>query len=196
MSLVTLHNQLRVENLANRLNRSAVTWRDEPFELRGGAYSNWYVDLRAGLSEGEDLGLACKALSGTLRQTGFEEEVVVGIGVGGRMIVNGMRVCHPSLRGAQGNDDRADTTLETGYGFHGTSIEGKKVLAVDEIATSGNSLLTLLGMIAEFGGQVDRVATIADRSHGHVALALAQLGLSYTTLLEFDESAGLLSPVQ
>lgn len=196
MSIFAAHNQLQVEALAARLNQTAIEWHDDPVELRGGDFSNWYVDLRVGLSEGADLKLASNALYGRLRQAGFEEEVVAGIGVGGRMIVSGLAVCHSTLLSAWGNDDRSDQTLETGYGFHGADVEGKKVLAVDEIASSGDSLMTLLGMIAKLGGQVDRAATIADRSGGEVALAMAQLGVGYTTLLKFDESRGRLAPTQ
>jgi orotate phosphoribosyltransferase len=56
---------------------------------------------------------------------------------------------------------------------------GERVLLVDDILTTGGSLLAMLPAVEEFGGEIVTCAVLADRSGGLASLSSPKTGRSY-----------------
>ena len=73
--------------------------------------------------------------------------------------------------------------------IEGPGVEGRKVLAVEDVNTTGSSVLTAVDALREAGAEVIGVAVIVDRGAGE---AVRTAGLSYRaayTLADLDLSA-------
>jgi orotate phosphoribosyltransferase len=73
--------------------------------------------------------------------------------------------------------------------IEGPSVEGRNVLAVEDVNTTGSSVLTAVEVLREADAQVIGVAVIVDRGAGE---AVRTAGLSYRaayTLADLDLSA-------
>jgi orotate phosphoribosyltransferase len=60
-----------------------------------------------------------------------------------------------------------------------TIAAGERVLLVDDILTTGGSLLAMLPAVEEFGGEIVTCAVLADRSGGLASLSSPKTGRSY-----------------
>lgn len=188
--------------LAQYLTTECVAYRETPFRLRAGGESRHYVDLRQGLAHGSVIAQAARFMiegaGFAINPTPESEEpsrVVAGIGVAGRALTLAVAMTHPNIRWAIGNDDRNDKDPLRGYGLHGARITPEdEVFGVDDIATTGDSLTTLVSMVQEVGGKINRVAVLVDRSQGVAARAMHQIGIHFHTEFLFDEHTGLIVP--
>ena len=181
---------------ATKLTAESVLYREEAFELRGGGFSNWYVDLRVGLSEGSSLDECGFYMVEHARSIELEYDVVSGMGVGGSALVSTicLRRRGHKARSSYANDKHGiDEQGAEEYGLH-CDVQDQKVWVVDDTASTGNSLVTLIGMVRKEGGIVEHATAVADRSQGKVAQALRDLGVSFYALLEFSEETGQLTP--
>jgi len=190
---------MRTRELARSLNRTSVSYSEVPLQLRGGTWSHWYIDHRVGLSTMDVLSGAGKLVVRKSMAEGIQYEVVAGAGVGGWALAlevgrQAWLKRKESVPVTLANLDKTDTTLENGYGLHGAHVSGKRVLAVDDIATSGSSAIELIEMLRGDGAVVEDLITVSDRSNGAVAESLARIGVAHHALLQFDESKGRLFP--
>ena len=69
------------------------------------------------------------------------------------------------------------TRREFRRGF--TIAPGERVLLVDDILTTGGSLLAMLPAVEDFGGEIITCAVLADRSGGLATLSSPKTGRSY-----------------
>ncbi|MFI5258233.1 MAG: orotate phosphoribosyltransferase [Candidatus Limnocylindrales bacterium] len=60
-----------------------------------------------------------------------------------------------------------------------TIAPGERVLLVDDILTTGGSLLAMLPAVEEFGGEIVTCAVLADRSGGMASLSSPKTGRNY-----------------
>ena len=186
---------MNLGQFAERLTETAVEYREEPFTLRAGGMSHWYVDHRVGLGVNDMIIAAAGFIVAKAEEVQIEWEVAAGGGVGGRGLAI-MTAIQGDKSWAIANLDKTDTKdFENGYGLHGSKVKHKKVLLVDDIGSSGSSIIELVEMVRENGGEVEHAVTISDRSNGKAAEALAEIGLIYHALLEFDETTGKLIPI-
>lgn len=180
---------------ANRLTTRSVEHREVPFRLRGGGLSHWYVDLRYGLCGRADLEDAGRLLRAAFELKSVTYTAIGGIGVCGRALVPVTAMATGDrTRMSWGNDDRGDTDMLHGYGFHPT-VRGERVTLVDDVATTGDSLQTAVEMIRAEGGTVADAAVLVDRSEGRAAAVARQMGVILHTVLRFDEAAGVIIPM-
>ncbi len=190
-------NKRELKRFAGVLSSKAVEYRDEPFELRAGGMSHWYVDHRRGLNAGGMMQRACSLIVAKARDEKILYQTVAGGGVGG----NGLAVVTAWLTDGRtewviANMDKSDINdIENGYGLHGGDVEGRDVLLVDDIGTTGSSLLELADMVRTHGGNVEHAINVSDRSRGKTASALGEIGIAYHALLEFREDQGKLVPM-
>lgn len=192
---------MNLDTFADVLTERAVDYSDKPFNLRAGGESHWYIDHRKGLSRG-DLEHAVGTLIVDRALTlGLPFERVAGGGVGGigLAVVTGW-IADERIGNVQwviANLDITDTDDEqNGYGLHGGDVAGKNVLLVDDIGSTGSSLLELAEMVRLHGGHIQYAVTVSDRSQGKTARALADVGITYHPLLGFNEETGKLNPIE
>lgn len=188
---------MQIADFARELTEVAVTYREQSFTLRAGGTSNWYVDHRQGLSENRMMCAAGELIVARAAEIGISYEVVAGGGVGGWAVaINTARASEASVQCALANLDKNDAAdFENGYGLHGAKVEGRKVLPVDDIGSTGSSLTELIDMIRKHGGIVEHAISVSDRSRGKAAVALADIGVAYHALLELDETTGKMVPM-
>ncbi len=137
----------------------------------------------------------CAGLEVVTEPTESPDRVAAGIGIAGRALATAHALAFPyAFLWTHGNDDETDKDLMNGYGFHGATVAGRRVFGVDEIATTGDSLCTLVEMVQEAGGELECAAVLVDRSKGLAAEALGELGVRLNIVFEFDEEAGLIVP--
>jgi orotate phosphoribosyltransferase len=74
-------------------------------------------------------------------------------------------------------DPDGTTRREFRRGF--TIARGERVLLVDDILTTGGSLLAMIPAVEEFGGEIVTCAVLADRSGGLASLSSPKTGRSY-----------------
>ncbi|MFV0526878.1 MAG: orotate phosphoribosyltransferase [Acidimicrobiales bacterium] len=166
------------------LATKAVLRFDEPVRLASGAWSSVFVDGKAGLAHGPDLRLASAALAAMLAEAGVEFDAVGGPTLGADHIAVGLALAtdrswffvrkEPKGRG-------------TGRQIEGATIgPDTRVVVVEDVISTGGSLLTAIDVIAATGAPIVAAASLIDR--GAVCRpALAARGIPLFTLADYHD---------
>jgi len=157
--------------------------------LASGKESDYYVDLRRVTLSGEGIYLASHLIWDEIK-----EEKITAIGgmtLGADPIVAG--VC---MAAYTDNHDLKGFLIRKAPKKHGRQklIEGKeldeqdRVVVVDDVATSGGSLVKSIQVLEEHNITVSRVMVIVDRKEG-ASERLADMGYELCPLLTIDDIA-------
>ena len=154
------HESERGESLEVMLARAQVVM-DGHFLLTSGLHSPRYLEKFRLLQYPEYTERMCRMVAGHFKGEGIE--VVAGPALGGVILAYevarllGVRAVYAERVGA-------------GRGFRrGLSIKaGEKTLVVDDILTTGGSVVDVLKAVDETGGEVVGVGVLIDRSGGGV----------------------------
>jgi orotate phosphoribosyltransferase len=155
--------------------------------LSSGERANWYIDLRRILLDGSAAPLAGRVMLDVTADLDYD--AVGGLTLGADPVAAAMM----HVAGAQGRslDAFVVRKAEKAHGLQrrieGPDVAGRRVLAVEDTSTTGNSVLTAVDALVEAGADVVGVAVIVDRGarsrvteHGlpyRAAYELADLGL-------------------
>ncbi len=202
--------------LLNIVLKKAYIRSKIPFKLASGKTSFDYVDMRCGLSNGNDLKVACLYLAETLKASGYDfatniftdETSMSKSFTDNRSLTDTTHKNNMVITSVGGMTMGADpishgVSLLTGINWfsvrkqskdHGTqnSIEGYKisnsdsVLLVDDTVTSGTSLIKAAQQVLSTGASITIAVCILDRS----TLAKSEfekLGIRYIPLLTFED---------
>ena len=182
-------NRARLAELVNELAvvRGKVT-------LASGLESNFYVDMRRATLHHEAAPLIGHVMLDLLEENGFsvdEVDAVGGLTMGADPVATAM--LHAAA--ARGLDLDAFVVRKAAkdHGMkrqiEGPSVEGKRVVVLEDTSTTGGSPLEAVEALREAGADVRAVAVIVDRATGarerievaglpyYAALGLADLGL-------------------
>ncbi|MCU0631553.1 MAG: orotate phosphoribosyltransferase [Methanolinea sp.] len=141
----------------------AVEYGD--FLLASGARSAYYLDIKKVLTR-----------PGALREIGaaiacrYTFEVVAGVAVGGVPLAVAVSL-------ASERPFAIIRSQEKGHGKSGRivgDVQGKRVLLVEDVTTSGGSALFGVQALREAGATIDCVVTVVDREAGASALLLKE----------------------
>ncbi len=153
------------------------------FELSSGKISDYYVDVKEASTHPEVLDAMTDALAGLLPE---DAEVVAGPELGAVPLVAVLSV-------KTGVPMAVIRKKEKGYGTGGRLIgdaEGKSVVVVDDVATTGGSLLEAAEVVREEGGEVNVAVVVVDRREG-AEEALKEAGIELRSVLTADDLRGL-----
>ena len=163
------------------LFRASGALRDGHFLLKSGRHSDAYLEKFAVLSDPAATSELCGYWAARHRDQGGKPTVdlVAGPTTGGVILAfeTGRQLGTPAIfaeevRAADGTAHR-----EFRRGFH---IEpGQRVLLVDDILTTGGSLLAMLPAVEAMGGEVIECAVMVDRSGGMATLTSPMTGRVY-----------------
>jgi len=146
--------------------------------LSSGKEADYYVDLRRVTLDGEAsplVGVVVRELVGDL-----DYEALGGLTLGADPVATA--VLHASAAAGERKDAFVVRKAGKAHGLQqrieGPSVQGRRVVVVEDTSTSGGSALEAVAAVREAGGQVVAVASIADRATG-AAERFAAEGLEY-----------------
>jgi orotate phosphoribosyltransferase len=154
--------------------------------LSSGREADYYVDLRRVTLDGEAaplVGIVMRDLVADL-----DYQAVGGLTLGADPVATSM------LHAAAAAGERTDAFVVRKAGkahglqqrIEGPSVQGRRVVVVEDTSTTGASPLDAADAVREAGAEVVAVATIADRATG-AAEKFAQAGLEYRYVYGLEE---------
>ncbi len=152
--------------------------------LSSGQQAGYYVDLRRITLDGE----AAPLVGRVLREltAGLDYEAVGGLTMGADPVATAM--LHAAAAAGQRLDAFVVRKAGKAHGLQqrieGPSVQGRRVLVVEDTSTTGGSPLTAVEACREAGAEVVAVAVIADRSSGAAERIRQEAGVPY--LYAFD----------
>ncbi|HEY2520486.1 MAG TPA: orotate phosphoribosyltransferase [Streptosporangiaceae bacterium] len=167
------------DELLNAIRTVAVVHGD--FVLSSGQRARWYVDLRRVLLAGRYAPLAGRVLLAATSDLDFD--AVGGLTMGADPVAAAMM--HAAAADGRTLDAFVVRKGEKAHGLQrrieGPDVAGRRVLAVEDTSTTGNSVLTAVTALREAGAEVAGVAVLVDRgARAHVT----ELGLPYRAAYE------------
>ena len=157
------------------LESGAVEFGD--FLLASGARSSYYIDIKAATTNP----VVLAAIGKTVAER-WEFDVVAGVAVGAVPIAVAVSL-------ASGRPYAIIRKDEKDHGKAGTivgDVDGRDVLLVEDVTTSGGSALYGLETLRAAGAHVDRVVTVVDREAG-AQETFAKKGVSLLALVRVGE---------
>jgi orotate phosphoribosyltransferase len=164
--------------------RASGAFREGHFLLKSGRHGDAYVEKFAVLSDPAATSELCGFWAGRMQGAGRPDgrpavDVVAGPTTGGVILafetarqIGTRSIFAEEVRGSDGGTHR-----EFRRGF--TIEPGERVLLVDDILTTGGSLLAMIPAVEAFGGEIVECAVLVDRSGGRATLASPTSGRSY-----------------
>jgi len=146
--------------------------------LASGREADYYIDLRRVTLDGAAAPLVGRVMRRLVAD--WEFDCVGGLTLGADPVALAM------LHAAAAEGERLDAFVvrksEKAHGLHkkieGTSVQGRRVLVVEDTSTTGGSVQQAIDAVKEAGGEVVGVAVIVDRATGAREKIEAQ-GLPY-----------------
>jgi len=175
--------ELRAE-LAQVILNFGYERREEPFQLSSGGTSHDYIDAKKAIARGSRFGLVAEAIQALAGSLGVTFDAAGGMTMGADPI--GVAV-------AMITDTEWFSVRKASKG-HGRQrrIEGKefapgaRVLLVDDVITSGRSILEALDALEEVQAKVVLATTLVDRGDTARA-AFEKRGVPYEPLLTYRD---------
>jgi orotate phosphoribosyltransferase len=169
-----------IASRTEELFRSSGALRDRHFQLKSGRHSNAYLEKFAVLSDPAATSELCSFWAGQMRGADDRPTVdlVAGPTTGGVILAFetgrqlGTRAIFAEEVHAGGHPRR-----EFRRGFQ--IRPGERVLLVDDILTTGGSLLAMIPAVEAMGGEIVQCAVMVDRSGGTSSLASPASGRRY-----------------
>ena len=172
-------------DLLAAIKENAVVHGD--FVLSSGQRATWYIDLRRIMLNGRFAPLAGRVMLDLTEDLGYE--AVGGLTLGADPVAAAM------MHAAAGRGTPVDAFVVrkeakehgTQRRIEGPDVAGRRVLAVEDTSTTGNSVLTAVDALRAAGAEVVGVAVLVDRGAREkvaerglpyrAAYALAELGV-------------------
>ncbi|MFL5757691.1 MAG: orotate phosphoribosyltransferase [Chloroflexota bacterium] len=164
------------------LFRASGALRDGHFVLKSGRHSAAYVEKFAVLSDPQATSELCAFWTSRHRDRdgGPRVDIVAGPTTGGVILAfeTGRQLGTPAIFAEEVATDDGSPRREFRRGFR---IEpGQRVLLVDDILTTGGSLLAMIPAVERMGGEIVECAVLVDRSGGMSTLTSPSSGRVYS----------------
>ena len=140
------------------------------FLLTSGRHSNVYIEKFRILENPETLDKVCRAMAEIVMDENVE--LVLGAAIGGILIAGGVGR-HLSVRHIF--SERVNGKMELRRGFAIT--KGQKVVIVEDIITTGGSVVELIQLAKEQSAEVVHVVNLVHRSAGEVDFGVPSTAL-------------------
>ncbi|MGQ0624304.1 MAG: orotate phosphoribosyltransferase [Sporichthyaceae bacterium] len=166
------------------VRKRGLIHRPEGFVLASGELSYDYMDGKRALARGQDLHTACAAIIDLATTQGAEWDAVGGLTLGADCFAHGVAM----IAGKEWFVVRkAAKTHGKGQQIEGAKLgPGVRVLLVDDVVSSGGSILQSLDVVEAAGAQVVLATTLVDR--GEVAAPeFARRGVPYAPLMTYAD---------
>jgi orotate phosphoribosyltransferase len=147
------------------------------FTLASGAKSKYYIDVKTAVTHPDLLSAVALAVASSQ-----EFDVIAGVAVGGvpLAVATSLAAKKPYAIIRSSEKDHGKKNIIIG------NVQGKRVLLVEDVTTSGGSSLYGINALRAAGATVDCVVTVVDREQGAQAL-LAGHGIRLLPLVRVSE---------
>lgn len=163
--------------------RSYLTGRE--FKLASGAVSNVYFDMKMTLLDPEGINLAADLILDIIDLDSLD--AVGGKALGACPIVDALCLKSQARKPVKGFYVRKEPkTRGTRKWIEGPLADGSRVILVEDITTTGGSVLDAVEHVGEHGCQVSRVVSIVDRLEG-AETNLRAHGIELLSLFTMDD---------
>jgi orotate phosphoribosyltransferase len=165
------------------LFRRSGALREGHFLLKSGRHGDAYVEKFAVLSDPAATSELCGFWAATHRSddgAAARVDLVAGPTTGGVILAfeTGRQLGIRSIFAEEVRADDGTTRREFRRGF--TIAPGERVLLVDDILTTGGSLLAMIPAVEAMGGEIVECAVLVDRSGGRPTLTSPATGRVYS----------------
>ncbi|TVZ01617.1 orotate phosphoribosyltransferase [Trebonia kvetii] len=154
------------------------------FQLSSGAHATSYVDLRRVTLDGRLAPLVGRVLLNATADLSYD--AVGGLTLGADPVATAMM--HAAASRGTPIDAFVVRKSEKAHGLQrrieGPDVQGRRVLALEDTSTTGNSVLTAVDALEEAGAEVVGVAVLVDRG---ARQKVVERGLPYVAVYELDE---------
>jgi orotate phosphoribosyltransferase len=152
------------------------------FTLASGRKSNYYIDIKKAISDPVTLDLIARRIVGIITEKGICAEAIGGVAVGAVPLATAV-----SLRSGLPLVIIRKSLKEYGTGgrFIG-DVQERSLLMVEDVTTTGSSVIEAIKALNEAGAKVDTVITIVDRDEGARA-GLEAIGIQLLPLVKAAE---------
>lgn len=172
------------EPIVRILRELGYEYRDEPFRLSSGEMSHDYVDGKRAVASGEHLRFVAQVIIDVARSRNARFDAVGGLTMGADPLSHAVAILsgtrwfsvrkEPKQHGKQRLIEGAELS------------EGTTVLLVDDVVTTGGSILKAVEAIQETGARVTLIMSLLDR--GDLAgKRLAERGIPYQSLATYRD---------
>ena len=151
------------------------------FTLASGKKSNYYIDIKKASTDPKTLKAIAKAATGMVAE--LDADAVGGVALGGVPLATAVSL-----------ESELPLVLirksEKGYGtggrFVGEFHEGARILLLEDVTTSGGSVMDAIESLREAGAVVDSVITVVDRESGATE-SLGSMGVKLIPLVRASD---------
>jgi orotate phosphoribosyltransferase len=152
------------------------------FTLASGKKSTYYIDIKKAISDPGTLELIAKKIMETIYDLDICAEAIGGVAVGGIPLATAV-----SLRSGLPLVIIRKSLKEYGTGgkFIGDVLD-RKLLMVEDVTTTGSSVINAIKYLREEGAVVDVVITVVDRDEGATS-GLEAIGVKLVPLVKASE---------
>jgi orotate phosphoribosyltransferase len=158
--------------------------REEPFRLASGELSHDYMDGKKALAQGDHLRLACEAIIELANEAGVEFDAVGGLTLGADAYATGIALLAQKqwfVVRKQAKDHGKGKRIE------GAQLgPATRVLLVDDVVSTGGSILEALTVVQQTGAQIVLAVTLVDRGD-EAADKFQELGVKYRPLITYRD---------
>ncbi|HOX36016.1 MAG TPA: orotate phosphoribosyltransferase [Methanoregulaceae archaeon] len=127
------------------------------FTLASGKKSDFYIDIKSAVTSPEFLSLIAKKVA-----KDFSFDIVAGVAVGGVPLAVAVSLeskkPYAIIRSSEKDHGKKNVIIG--------NVEGRSVLLIEDVTTSGASALYGVGMLRSAGAVVATVVTVVDREEG------------------------------
>jgi len=146
------------------------------FKLTSGVHSDTYIQCAQVMQYPEFMHNLCSELGKKFK--GEDVDVIIGPAVGAIIMAHVMaRVLGPWVRAIFTERENGKMTLRRSFEIK----KGEKVLVVEDVTTTGNSVKEVINIVKGRGGKVIGVGVLIDRSGGKV-----DFGVKMKSLLSLE----------
>lgn len=171
------------EQLVKLLRAKALRRLDEPVRLASGAWSSDFIDGKEALGAWRDLRFASEAIFETVAAAGHRFYAVGGPTMGADALAVGIAAVSDSRWFFVRKEPKG---RGTGRWIEGTQVgSGDRVLLVEDVVTTGGSILKALEIVRDTGAEVVAVATLVDRGD-QARPQFEKLGVAYFPMATYE----------